>query len=354
MAEQPLRIGFIGAGNMGQMAHLRHYASLPDCRVTALFEPRSQLAQRVAARYDIERVYSSPDVMVESANLDGLVVPQPFNRHGQIVPPLYKYGIPLLTEKPLAASIEVGEQILLALERSTARHYIGYHKRSDLATQWVKNEIARLQSTQELGAMKYIRITMPPGDWISGGFDDLLMSDEVVATEFQVPADPSPRDMSTDEFKQYSGFVNYYIHQVNLLRHLLGEEYSVVFADKAGILLVAQSASGITGAIEMAPYQASLGWHETALIGFERGYLKLSLPAPLTSNRAGKVEAYYDGKDSSPRTVIPALPAEGAMRSQAKNFLRAIRGEATPLCTAQEALEDLRRAREYLYLWLQE
>ena len=36
---------------------------------------------------------------------------------------------------------------------------------------------------------------------------------------------------------QYVTFVNYYIHQVNLLRYLLGEPYQVTYADPAGVLL---------------------------------------------------------------------------------------------------------------------
>lgn len=39
------------------------------------------------------------------------------------------------------------------------------------------------------------------------------------------------------------------------------------------------------------------------------------------------------------------------MRCQAMNFIAAVRGERPPMCTADEALEDLRVAREYLRLW---
>ena len=45
------------------------------------------------------------------------------------------------------------------------------------------------------------------------------------------------------------------------------------------------------------------------------------------------------------------MPFIGAMRQQAINFVRAIRGEIAPLCDASEALEDLRVAREYIRLW---
>jgi predicted dehydrogenase len=289
---------------------------------------------------------------LESEKLDGLVVPQPFDRHGEIVTPLYEYGVPIITEKPLAASVHVAREMVLALEKSPTKfHMVGNHKRSDLATAWVKKEIERVKESGEIGNMKYIRITMPPGDWIAGGFDDLLTSQEALAPEHQIPADPVDPELSETEWRQYTGFVNYYIHQVNLLRHLLGEDYDVTYADRAGMLLVAESESGVTATIEMAPYRTTLGWEETALIGFERGYFKLGLHAPLTAGRAGTAEGYYDIEGEEPRTVVPSLPAEGAMRTQAKNFLRAIRGECPPPCEAHEAVLDLEAARDYLELF---
>lgn len=340
-----VRLGFIGVGNMGQAAHLRNYASLDDCEVVALAEVRPLLAQRVAARYGVPNVYTSAEAMLEREQLDGLVVPQPFDRHGQLVAPLYRYGLPIMTEKPLAHSIEVGESMIAQLEQGGSFHMVGYHKRSDPATAWAKAEIERLQSTLELGALRYVRITMPPGDWIAGGFHEVLGSDEPMPP---LERDAVPSDMDESTFAAYVSFVNYYIHQVNLLRHLLGESYRVTHADPSGVLLVAQSQSGVCGTIEMAPYQSTLEWHETILVSFERGFIQLKLPAPLTHNRPGRVEAFYGGQGA--RTIVPALPPLDAMRAQAMNFVRAIRGEISPSCEAAEALEDLRVARDYIRL----
>jgi len=344
-----LKIGFVGAGNMGQMAHMRHYANLPDCRVVSLAEPRPELAQKVAARYGIERIYANAIEMLEGEKLDGLVAPQPFDRHGGIITPLYDFGIPILTEKPLASSVQVGEQMIAALEKSKSFHMVGYHKRNDPAVVWAKAEIARLQSTPSIGKLRYVRIAMPPGDWVSGGFDELISSDEIIPSDQIISEDAPDGTLNAEEFRQYIAFVNYYIHQVNLLRYLLGENYHVTHADVSGVLLVAQSESGVTGSIEMAAYQTTLGWDESAFIAFEKGYLKIELPAPL-STVPGKVTAMYDG---DARKLIPDLQPEGAMRAQAKNFLRAIKGEIAPPCEAHEALEDLKIAREYFLLWKQ-
>jgi predicted dehydrogenase len=347
--KRKVRIGFVGVGGMGQCAHLKHYASLPDCEVVALAEVRPELAKRVAKKYDVPHVYANAGEMVASEKLDGLVAPQQFTRHGIVLGELYKFGLPVLSEKPLAASIEVGEQLLQALKAGGSWHMVGYHKRSDPATMYAKAEIERLRQTGELGALRYVRILMPAGDWVANGFFDLLRSDEPMPP---LTADPVATDMDAASYKKYVDFVNYYIHQVNMLRHLLGEPYHVTFADKAGMLLVAESASGVTGTIEMSPYQTSVAWQESMLVAFEHGYVKVELPAPLTLNRPGRVEVLRDpGNGVTPTETVPHLPWVGAMRQQAMNYVAAIRGEIKPLCQAAEALEDLKVAREYLKLW---
>lgn len=343
-----IKIGFVGVGNMGQCAHLRNYVTLPDCEVVAIAEIRPQLGQRVAARYGVPRVYRDHLELFANEQLDGIVSAQPFTRHGILVPELLQAGVPLFTEKPLAGSLEAGEKIVAALKSSGTWYMVGYHKRSDPATMYAKAEIDRLKRKGELGALRYVRITMPAGDWVAGGFNDLIVSDDPRPT---LESDPPASDMDEDTYRQYVGFVNYYIHQVNLMRYLLGAPYRVTYADPSGVLMAVCSESGVAGSLEMSPYRTTVAWQESALIAFEHGYVKLELPAPLANNRPGRVEILRDpGDGAMPETVVPQLPWVHAMRQQAINFVRAIKGEIVPPCEAQEALEDLGVAREYIRL----
>ena len=341
-----VKIGFVGAGKMGQCAHLRNYVNLPDCEVVAIAELRPGLAQEVAKRFAVPRVYKDHREMLKEEKLDGIVAAQPFTRHGMIVPELMKAGVPVFIEKPLASSVEVGERIVQAVKESGTWLMVGYHKRSDPATMYAKAEIDRLKETGELGEMRYVRISMPPGDWIAEGFLGWIEPDEPMP---KLESDPPATDMDEQTFKDYVEFVNYYIHQVNLMRHLLGESYSVRHVDRSRVLLITQSESGLPGVIEMAPYSTTLDWQESALVCFRHGWVKLELPAPMTSNRPGRVEIFRDpGKEVVPQTTVPQLPWVHAMRQQAANFIKAIRGEAKPPCEAREALEDLKVAREYI------
>ena len=341
-----VRIGFVGVGGMGQCAHLRNYATYGECEVVALAEIREELGRKVAAKYGIPRVYPDHAAMLAAEQLDAIVAPQPYNRHGVLLPDLYKAGVPVLTEKPLTCSLQAGEKILAALASSKARHLVGYHKRSDPATMYAKQEIARLKSTGELGAMKYVRILMPAGDWVANGFIDLLTSDEPMPP---LECDELPSNMGPETRKEYDSFVNYYIHQVNLMRHLLGESYTVSYADPSNVMFVVHGDSGVTGVIEMSPYCTTIDWQEEALIAFEKGWIKVALPAPVASNRPGSVTIYRDpGDGATPQQITPQLPWVHAMRQQAINFIDAVRGKETPLCEASEAFDDLKIARDYM------
>lgn len=349
MAYPKVRIAFVGVGGMGQAAHLINYKSLPDdCEVVALAELRPKLGDAVARKYGIPKVYRTAAEMLANEKVDALVASQPFWRHGQVVPEIAAAGIPIFTEKPISSSVAVGEKIVQTLAEKKVWLMVGYHKRSDPATERARQEIQELKRSGELGKMKYVRISMPPGDWVASGWNDNLHTDDPMPA---LQNDPAPADMDAATAKEYEAFVNYYIHQVNLMRFLLGEPYQVTYADPAQVLLVGHSQSQVPCTIEMAAYSTTIDWQETALVAFERGYVKLRLPAPLARNRAGEVEIFKDpGQGAVPTTTIPQFPWVHAMRNQALNFIKAVRGEAPAPCLAPEALEDLRIARAYIKL----
>jgi len=347
--EKRVRIGFVGVGGMGQGAHLRNYHVIPECEVVALAEVREATGKLVAERYGIPKAYPDHAAMLAAEDLDAIVASQPYTRHGILLPELVEAGLPIFIEKPLSSSLEWGEKVLASVEGSDAWLMVGYHKRSDPASMYAKEEVDRLKASGELGKLKYIRILMPAGDWVANGFQGLLNAGDTPNCE--LTWEPAPTDMDQQTYDQYSAFVNYYIHQVNLLRYFLGENYAVTYADPSGVLLAGRSESGVCCTIEMSPFTTTIDWQEQALIAFEHGWVKVNLPAPLASNRPGTVEILRDpGEGKTPVTACPQLPWEHAMLRQAKNFVAAVKGERPPMTDAAEALEDLRVARQYIDL----
>ena len=73
------------------------------------------------------------------------------------------------------------------------------------------------------------------------------------------------------------------------------------------------------------------------------------MTAPAGPTRPGRGEVSQDpGNGATPTLTSPTLPWNHAMYQQAANFVAAIKGEIAPLCTAQEAILDLKNAQEYM------
>ncbi len=342
-----VRIGFIGAGGMGQMAHLSNYAAIPECEIVALAEPRPRLARRVAERYGIPHVFADHQELLRKAGVQAVVAAQPYRRHAILIPDILRARVPVFTEKPLCLGVAAGERLVALGRELNVLHMVGYHKRSDPAMEYARSLCAEWKASGEFGKMRCVRISMPPGDWIAGADKPLDSGDPNPAGD----SEPLPDEFPEHIGKAYDVFVNYYIHQVNALRFLLGEPYRVTHAERSGLLLVGQSASGVCATLEMAPYHTTVDWQESILIGFEKGCIRVELPAPLARQRPGRVRVLRDNGKSPPSQSEPLLPPRSAMRQQALNFIAAVRGESPPPCTAGEALEDLNAARDYIRLW---
>jgi predicted dehydrogenase len=292
----------------------------------------------VAERYGVAKVYDGVEAMLKAEKLDGIVAIQQFGMHVELVPKLLTAKVPVLTEKPLAESLASGRTILAAVKAASAPLYLAYHKRSDPATSRALAQMAEWSRTGAVGKMRYLRAVMPPGDWIANGFAHLLRTDEGYQSK------PGMGTRTGD-------FVNYYIHQVNLIRLLLGGDYHPIAADPAGVLLVGRGENGVTINLEMATHVTTTDWQEEYLITYERGWIRLELPAPMAINRPGRVTVFADaGNGAEPTTTVPSLPFVHAMQRQAENFVAACRGEKTVLCGAEDAYQDLQVAEEYLAL----
>ncbi|MCL2665298.1 MAG: Gfo/Idh/MocA family oxidoreductase [Defluviitaleaceae bacterium] len=341
------KIGFLGVGFMGQLAHLQNYAALDTCEIVGVTDAKIEQARIVAEAYRIPKVYANAEELLADPNVEAVVSSQPFDNHVNIAKMVLNAGKHLLTEKPVCVYPENGHKIAEYAKKNGKIHMIANHKRSDLATEYAMGVIGEWKKSGRLGKIKYIRLTMPPGDWVSGatGVNKPIRTDEAYAS---FTREATPEGIDADTANKYVAFVNYYIHQVNLMRYLLGEDFKLTHADRTGVMLSVESPSGVCGIIEMATYSTSDSWQESAMVCFDRGYVYLTLPAPLASQRAGEVTVFTDEHGKGGIYTSPVLPNVSAMRNQAKNFTRAVAGEIEPPCPSSEAVKDLEFAMEYI------
>jgi predicted dehydrogenase len=343
MAERPLRLGFVGCGYMGQLAHLENYARLPNAALHALAEGRTELAARVAERFGIPRLYTDHHALAADPEIDAVVSVMGFDLNYGVARDLLAAGKHVATEKAMCLTVP-GAQELVARARQAGRIYqVGYMKRFDPAVRLARDWIAARRADGAQGPLLYTRIWCAHGDW-SWHSPPPLRTDEK-PPPYETPREPRPEDESQEEFGWVISWLNYYSHQTNLLRWVLGEDYTVEYyrPRPSCDLVLGQSASGVPIFFEFPHTQVS-EWDEGFQVHFARATLRVDLPAPLARQQSGRVTITTTGDHAG--TQSPYLPPLWAFAEQARAFVAAALGEGPEISPPEEAARDVALAHE--------
>ena len=343
-----IRIGFVGCGYMGQKAHLDNYVTIPGCEVVALAEGRAETAAMVARKYDIPQVYGTHHELLEKADVDAVVAIMGYGLHRSVVVDILAAGKPCLTEKPICIGAENAQVLVDTASKSGALYYVGYMKRSTPAARMAVERIKEWKTSGQAGKMKYLRASMPPGDWTMSIEGPIGAGDAAPPYE-GVTWEGMPSWMPEDIANIYNAFVNYYIHQVNLIRYLLGEDYEITWADPTGAVLGGLSESGVPIVLEMQGYGMKDSWEETYRVVFDNGKIDLSIPSPMQRQNGGEVEFLLNSceRPAYEKTVVPP---HWAFLEQARHYIACLQGNETSRAPMQDAVKDLQVAEQYARL----
>lgn len=99
------RIGLVGAGYISHV-HAEVLRTMPNVRLQAVTDVQESAAQDMVKRWGIARLASSIEDMIAAGDIDCAHVLTPPHLHLKTALPFLEAGIPVLLEKPLAASSE--------------------------------------------------------------------------------------------------------------------------------------------------------------------------------------------------------------------------------------------------------
>lgn len=343
-----LRIGFVGAGYMGQLAHLENYVKLPDVEVVALAEGRPKLAELVAARFGIPRVYRYHQELCEDETVEAVVAIAFFGLNYGIARDLLAAGKHVATEKAMCLTEEGAEELCRLAEERSLVYQVCYMKRFDPGVRWAVERIRDMEASGEYGPLQYVRIWCCHGDWTFQG-PPPWTTDEPQPS-YPLAMETRPAWMSEEDFQQLISWLNYYSHQTNLLRLVLGEDYTLRHAQEssAGHFLMVETPRGIPAFMEFPRYVVQQ-WDEGFQAFFERAILRCDLPSPMARQRSARVSLYENRPGGG--TFQPDIPPHWAMAEQAKAFVAAVRG-GPQLSPPREAAKEIAFANE-LIRWRQ-
>jgi predicted dehydrogenase len=111
--KQEIRIGIIGAGNIGSI-HIKAFHNLPGAVITAVSDVFRPLAEKRAAEYGIPHVYESADELIESVQVDAVIIAVSNEWHAPYAVKALQAGKHVLLEKPMALNAEAAKEIVRA------------------------------------------------------------------------------------------------------------------------------------------------------------------------------------------------------------------------------------------------
>jgi predicted dehydrogenase len=338
----------IGAGFIGQIAHLVNFAELRCCRVLALAEMRPELRHKVAQKYGIPRTYATHHELIQDPEVEAVVVVTPRPYTAPVVLDCLEAGKHVLSEKPMAGTYEQGQR-LVAAARSRKVHYaVGYMKRYDEGVQTAKRLLDEVVGSAELGPILFARAHCYMGDSYCNA--DGHVQTEERATYIDAGWPMGPAWLPEDWKQPYAAYVNTYSHNINLLRFLLGTSPVVEYVSlrrKAGQIAVLDFGNFV-GSLETGR-ASNRGWDEVTEVYFADGCLTLHTPPALLRNTPATVKLYRGGSDQL--VIAPQCNWTWSFRRQAEAFVRDVLEGRESLSSGADALEDLRLAEE---IWRKE
>ncbi len=137
-AERPLRVGVIGVGVMGSN-HARVFAGLPGVTLVGVADPDLKQGDFVARMLGCGSFAGFSELL--DAQVDAVTIAAPTHLHHDIALACIARGIHVLVEKPIASSVEEGNDIIDAARRAGVTLMVGHVERFNPAVEAIKEAI---------------------------------------------------------------------------------------------------------------------------------------------------------------------------------------------------------------------
>ncbi|MGI9219083.1 MAG: Gfo/Idh/MocA family protein [Hydrogenophaga sp.] len=326
------RIAVAGAGLIGQ-AHIRVLLASPACVLSAVVDP-SPAAAAVAAQAGVP-LFASIDELLAQDRPDGVVLATPNPLHVPQALRCIAAGLPTLVEKPVATTVAEGQTLVDAAERSGVPVLVGHHR----AHSPIMAEARQVVQSGQLGRLVAV-----------------MGSATFFKPDHYFDEGPWRREVGGGPI-----LINL-IHEVHNLRLLCGEIVAVQafssnairgFAVEDTVAINLRFASGALGSFMLSDTAACpRSWEQTsqenksyASCDDEDCYVLAGTHGSL-SVPTMRLKTYPRDEDRSwwkPFEVGTVdLVRDDPLQHQMEHLGAVVRGEARPLVTARDGLQNLK------------
>ena len=120
-----LKIGLLGVGHLG-LIHLKCIKNIPEYELVGFYDPDENRAKKVALEHDVRRYDSITELIGDSDVVD---IVTPTVSHFDLAKEALKKAKHLFIEKPIAANVQEGEELLKLAEEANVMVQVGHVER---------------------------------------------------------------------------------------------------------------------------------------------------------------------------------------------------------------------------------
>ena len=133
-----LRVGVVGVGVMGSN-HARVFAGLPGVELVGVADPDRKQAEFVAQTLNCA-AFETVDELLDT-NVDAITIAAPTHLHRDVALAAIARGVHVLVEKPIASTVEEGNEIIDAARGAGVTLMVGHVERFNPAVEAIKEAI---------------------------------------------------------------------------------------------------------------------------------------------------------------------------------------------------------------------
>jgi predicted dehydrogenase len=148
---QPIRVGVVGVGNMGQH-HARVLSMLKDVQLVGISDVNVDRGLDTASKYRVKFFENYQDLL---PFVDAVCIAVPTKLHHSVGLDCLRAGVHILIEKPIAASIAEAESLVNAAAESNCILQVGHIERFNPAFL----ELSKVLKTEEILALEAHRMS---------------------------------------------------------------------------------------------------------------------------------------------------------------------------------------------------
>ena len=339
-----LRVGVVGCGLVAQVKHLPLLRELPDhYELAALCDLSEEVARSCGRRFGVERTFTSWEDLLDEP-LDAVWV-LTGGSHAPIVTAAAKAGLHAFIEKPLCFSTAEGRELVAEVRAAGVHTMVGYMKRHDPAYRRMAQELRRLDdlrlvrvTTLEAPLEPYVaHLPLVTAKLPDGLVEELRADDRERLHRAIGDAD----ELTRRTYRVV--LLDSLVHELNMLRGLLGEPDSVEWAEF--------HQHGVNAALRFDGVPCTLSWVDLpGLAHYEQelsfygaaSRAALTFSSPFLPNVPGRVTLEAGEPDTARAwRHVEKVSYEDPFKLELLEFHNMVTRDVEPVTTVEDALRDI-------------